>query len=212
VVNDGCTDDTEDIVLNISDKRIRYVKHDYNRGLSAARNTGMKLSRGDYINYLDSDDIFYPEKFETLIGFDGLVIGQASNYFKTRIYPGKLPSDRRKLLFGNPVHVGSTLISRAWQEKVGFFNENLTSWEDWDMLLRLIKLNCPIKNVAAPVSVYREHSNQMTRDKVNMVIERRKVIDLFYQDKPAAIYNTVKEKVYKQQAFLEKIYLRNQLE
>ena len=56
VVDDCSTDNTEEIVKGFNDHRIRYMRHDRNRGGSAARNTGIKASQGKYIAFLDSDD------------------------------------------------------------------------------------------------------------------------------------------------------------
>ena len=62
VVDDGSTDDTESVVKSIDDPRIRYLAHDTNRGGSAARNTGIKESSGEYVAFLDDDDEWLPQK------------------------------------------------------------------------------------------------------------------------------------------------------
>src|SRR5690606_5394026 len=59
VVDDGSSDNTMDVVTGIQDKRIQYVRTS-NSERGAARNTGFLRSRGEYINFLDSDDSFYP--------------------------------------------------------------------------------------------------------------------------------------------------------
>jgi tetratricopeptide (TPR) repeat protein len=74
-----------------------------------------------------------------------------------------LPERGERLLLGNPLHVGSVLLRREWQEKAGFFDETLRSYEDWDMWLRLALLGCPMSSIAQPVSQYRFHTAQMTR-------------------------------------------------
>jgi len=58
VVDDGSTDNTNEVIKEFSqkDKRILYIKHDKNKGGSAARNTGIKAARGEYIAFQDSDD------------------------------------------------------------------------------------------------------------------------------------------------------------
>ena len=56
IVNDGSTDDTKEVVKQYNDKRIVYVEHEENRGLSAACNTGFGKARGKYITKLDDDD------------------------------------------------------------------------------------------------------------------------------------------------------------
>lgn len=64
VVDDASTDDTEAVVERFDDPRVEYVRHGTNRGGSAARNTGIERSSGEYIAFLDSDDEWYPRKLE----------------------------------------------------------------------------------------------------------------------------------------------------
>jgi len=64
IVDDGSTDNTEEIVKNFNDFRINYFFHKFNQGISAARNTGIKACQGKYIAFLDSDDEWLPEKLD----------------------------------------------------------------------------------------------------------------------------------------------------
>ncbi len=64
VIDDGSVDNTEEVVKAIGDPRICYICHPSNRGGSAARNTGIEVARGEYIAFLDSDDLWAPEKIE----------------------------------------------------------------------------------------------------------------------------------------------------
>jgi len=70
VVNDGGVD-VEGVVARsrFKQQRIVYLKHAINKGLSAARNTGLKAASGDYIAYLDDDDVYYPDHIDTLVSF-----------------------------------------------------------------------------------------------------------------------------------------------
>jgi len=69
VVNDA-GGDVEGMVSRFGLKqRIVYLKHAINKGLSAARNTGLKAASGDYIAYLDDDDVYYPDHIDTLVSF-----------------------------------------------------------------------------------------------------------------------------------------------
>ncbi len=62
VVDDGSTDNTKESIESLGDERIRYVLHEKRSGANAARNTGINSARGDYISFLDSDDIFLENK------------------------------------------------------------------------------------------------------------------------------------------------------
>lgn len=64
VVDDASTDGTQQVVKNSSDPRLRYIRHERNRGAPAARNTGIEMSSGEYIAFLDDDDTWHAAKLE----------------------------------------------------------------------------------------------------------------------------------------------------
>lgn len=64
IVDDGSTDNTEEVIKSINDKKIRYFKLKVNRGACYARNYGVSKAKGKYIAFQDSDDIFLPGKLE----------------------------------------------------------------------------------------------------------------------------------------------------
>jgi glycosyltransferase involved in cell wall biosynthesis len=192
VVDDGSTDETAQVAKAFPDERIRYIYQE-NRGLSAARNTGIRQSTGKFITFLDSDDQFLPEKIETLVNIletnpdFGFAAGQAIPVDEYEhpigdLFDTPLPDDKRQLLLGNPLHVGSVMVERSWQEKVGYFDESLRSYEDWDMWLRLARAGCPMTWVAKPVSLYRFHRNQMTRLGKQMTTATFAVLDKHFTD------------------------------
>lgn len=149
VVNDGSNDDTSEVVRPFL-SRINYIVQQ-NRGLSAARNAGIRESKGDFIAILDADDIWIPTKIEKQLklfatnhklgvvgcnGFyvdaDGTVIGDFAKpcYSKTQ--------QLRALVLKNFVSGGSeALIKKECFLRIGLFDEQLKSAEDWDMWLRI---------------------------------------------------------------------------
>ena len=192
VVDDGSTDETPKIAQSFTDPRVRYI-HQENRGLSGARNTGIRNARGDFLTYLDSDDLFLPNKLSTLAQvFEsspeiGFAAGQAIPIDETdhqlgNIFDTPLPKDPSRLLLGNPLHVGSVLLRRKWQEEVGYFDESLRSYEDWDMWLRFGLAGCKMAWVNEPVSLYRFHTAQMTRIGTQMTTATFAVLDKFFDN------------------------------
>jgi glycosyltransferase involved in cell wall biosynthesis len=192
VIDDGSTDNTAIIAKNYDDQRVRYIYQE-NRGLSAARNTGIRYSNGQHITFLDSDDLFLPTKLQLLVTFFeenpqiGLVAGQAVPIDQQgtrigKIYDVPIPDDSSLLLLGNPLHVGSVMIRKTCQDLVGYFDENLHSYEDWDMWLRLMLAGCKAGWVAKPVSLYRFHTAQMTRIGPQMTKATFAVLDKIFKD------------------------------
>lgn len=190
VVDDGSTDNTSSVVHAFEDPRLQYV-FQKNQGLSSARNTGINLGRGELLSFLDSDDEFLPNKLETLLQelseheTAGLIAGQAIPVNERgervgAIFDRPFPDPVELLLLGNPIHVGSVLVSREWQDKVGLFDEGLNSYEDWDMWLRLAHAGCPMLWVDRPVSLYRFHLAQMTREGDTMTRASFAVLNKFF--------------------------------
>jgi hypothetical protein len=207
VVDDGSTDNTREVALGFHDPRVRYVYQE-NRGLSAARNNGIRSTSAPYLTFLDSDDLFLPEKLALLSSAldddpaSGLAAGQAIPVDETgrragEVFATPIPEPLERLLLGNPLHVGSVMLRRSWQERVGFFDESLRSYEDWDMWLRLAKAGCKMVWVGRPVSVYRFHTAQMTRIGGQMTTASFAVLDkIFAQDDLPAAWRILKDVAY----------------
>jgi glycosyltransferase involved in cell wall biosynthesis len=198
VVDDGSTDDTPGVAQSFNDPRLRYI-HQQNRGLSGARNTGIEHSLGEYLTYLDADDLFLPDKLATLVSalqeqpHLGFVAGQAIPIDEHdrqvgAVFASPVPGKPEEWLLGNPLHVGSVLVRREWQERVGRFDETLRSYEDWDMWLRLALDGCRMGWVAQPVAYYRFHRQQMTRIGQQMTQATFAVLDKLFSrsDLPAS--------------------------
>ncbi len=178
IVDDGSTDQTRQVAASFDDPRLRYIYKE-NAGLSAARNTGIRNSNGNYLTFLDSDDLFTLRKLELLaerlngdpeLGFvagKAILIDQNGNPLG-KIFDQPPPDDLSDLLYWNPFHVCSVMVRREWQEIAGMFDESLRAYEDWDMWLRLARLGCRMGWVAEPISYYRFHTDQMTRDRERM--------------------------------------------
>lgn len=192
VVDDGSTDHTRQVAQSFTDLRVRYV-YKTNGGLSSARNAGIRHAAGRFLTYLDSDDLFLPEKLSLLLAALqerpewGLVAGQAVLIDENgdrlgEIFDTPLPEDTTQLLLGNPLHVGSVMVRREWQERVGFFDETLRSYEDWDMWLRLARAGCQMGWMPKPVSLYRFHRAQMTRNGEQMTAATFAVLNKTFSD------------------------------
>jgi glycosyltransferase involved in cell wall biosynthesis len=150
VVDDASTDELAAALAAIADPRLRCIAHPSNRGAAAARNTGIAAARGEFVAFLDSDDVWYPEKlaFQVAAMRDQPpdVVGHVCAYdcikagYKPRqIAPNWLDQAfSRAVLFGCTCGPGTTLLCRrAAFADVGPLDEELRRHEDWDWLLRL---------------------------------------------------------------------------
>jgi glycosyltransferase involved in cell wall biosynthesis len=161
VVDDGSTDGTEDIVRSFTDPRVRYIRHDCNRGPAAARNTGIRKSKGHYVAFLDSDDEWMKEKIAVQIAAlmetgEKVIAGCTGSYriqedYIETIRPPKNASWFKLILMRCGLGPGSTLMaSRIAFETVGFFDEEFSRLEDWDWLIRYTE-GCPFACVSTPL-------------------------------------------------------------
>lgn len=178
VINDGSTDngETEKIALSYGNK-IRYIKKE-NGGVATALNLAIKEMKGDYLSWLSHDDIYKPYKIEkqietikkledkTTILFSNVeLIDEKGEIFCTTNYSNLMT--HKELCQGiYPVIKGtvngcSMLISKKCFDKVGLFNENLKTSNDYEMWLRLFK---EFKSylIEEPLIQYRIHKNQDT--------------------------------------------------
>ena len=154
VVDDGSTDDTEKVVAGFKDERIRYVQREKNGGEAAARNTGIKAAKSDYIAYQDSDDEWLPEKLarqvellrdalpEVGVIYTGFwkVDNQKKTYIPFSWVRQKNGNIHEELLNGNFIGSPVALIKKECFDRVGPFDERLRNLVDWEMWLRISKL------------------------------------------------------------------------
>jgi glycosyltransferase involved in cell wall biosynthesis len=153
VVDDASSDNTEEIVKSINDNRIIFIKHDSNKGGAAARNTGIKASKGNYVAFQDSDDEWYPEKLQlqTAVLFKApLEVGVCYSSFirinkdKRQVIP-KGNSHKfegyifKKMLRDNFVTTQTALVKKKCFDRIGMFDESLPRLQDWELWLRISK-------------------------------------------------------------------------
>jgi glycosyltransferase involved in cell wall biosynthesis len=153
IVDDGSTDGTKEVVAGFNDERIRYVRHEKNKGEAAARNTGIKAAKCNYIAYQDSDDEWLPEKLAKQmkllenappeVGVIYTGFWKTENHRKTYI-PFSWVSQKngdihKELLKGNFIGSPVVLIKKECFDRVGLFDERLRNLVDWEMWLRISK-------------------------------------------------------------------------
>ncbi len=170
VVDDGSTDNTEQIVHGYRDTRIRYIRHDKNCGLQAARNTGIRAAgASQFIAFQDDDDEWLPQKLEKQLavfrnGTPTLaVVGCGRLTYSRRTVSKVLPQCRgwifEDLLAGRATGCGTPLllVKRFPTEPDIFFDEQFPAMGERDYLLRIARHHT-IDFVMEPlIKVYRNY-------------------------------------------------------
>ena len=152
VVDDGSTDNTEEVIKSFRDERIRYIRHEKNKGGSAARNTGIKAARGKYIAFQDSDDEWLKDKLEKQVkamrNLDpGVWGGMYCGFYaiinkRIVVIRATKKGNLKKELLSKKLNIGASstlLFSREAIEEIGFFDENFERHQDWEYLIRFFR-------------------------------------------------------------------------
>jgi glycosyltransferase involved in cell wall biosynthesis len=173
VVNDASPDHTSKVVRQFNDPRIRYLIHEQNRGLSAARNTGIRASRGELVALLDGDDLFHPRKLREHVDFleKHPEIGVSYNSrFELdhsartirELWRPPLTVALRDLIFIYPFSPSDMVLRRDWAFKVNLFDESHTYvGEDLDLYCRLAMAGCKFASVDRALNYRRYHSRRV---------------------------------------------------
>jgi glycosyltransferase involved in cell wall biosynthesis len=170
MVDDGSTDNTQKLCEEyLSDTRVKYINQ-VNRGVSSARNTGIRASSGDYICFLDDDDAWLPEKVEKQLYYfssckdekiglvhtwvdhideNGDVIGHGKIETAGNIY--------NKLFEQNVINaLSSVMVKSGVFEKVGIFKEHMIHVEDIELWFRVAR-DFHVYSINEPLTRYRVH-------------------------------------------------------
>ena len=163
IIDDGSTDGTADLAATMG-QDIHWI-FQQNKGPSAARNAGLAMSQGEFIAFLDADDLWPLGKLHAQVEIllanpdAEIVLGRIKriDYSGT---PPILAADSNGSLFG--IHLGSAVFRKSVFDKVGFFDEDLRCSEDHDWFLRAREQNISIISIPRVTLLYRQHRKNMT--------------------------------------------------
>ena len=212
VIDDGSTDDTQTVVERYcrADGRIRYV-YQSNRGLSAARNRGIRECLGAYLQFLDADDMLEAQKLERHVRYlvqhpEIDVVYSPVRYFRSdrkheRHYStnepdapwmpqtsGQGPGVVRALLDRNIMAVNCPLLRRDVISRSGLFCEELAAVEDWEYWIRCAMNGTRFQYLDEPgtYALVRHHSASLSKDRVRMAIATVRMCQRFIRTAPSA--------------------------
>ena len=195
VVDDCSSDNLAEVVAQFNDQRINYIRHEINRGASTARNTGLKIAKGEYVAFLDSDDEWFADKLQkqvdvfnkshlnTGLVYTGLRWIQESD--KTVIQE-KIPNHRgnihQDLLNGSCIESLSTpLIKTVVAREAGDFDESLPARQDWDFWIRISEKST-IDFVPEVLVNYFIHPNSISSSIINKIKGTELVLEKYHDD------------------------------
>lgn len=176
VVDDGSTDRTVEVARRYGDD-LRLIQQP-NRGMSGARNTGIRASRGELIAFLDADDVWLPEYLEEQMetykanGGDCLVFCDVYAWdgrrlpTETSIIRGSVPFDASdpllSIIRGYPLPIDGVLLPRRVLLEVGLFSEQVQHGEDVNLWRRLAMQGVRFCHTPRPLALYRQRPDSLS--------------------------------------------------
>ena len=190
LVDDGSTDGTKDIAQSFDRKVLKYIWQP-NQGEGAARNRGIRDASGEWIAFLDADDIWLDDKLQRQIEFVrshpevGLVSGNkiwwdVEKDSRHLVKYGQVPIQKlnKELIVSNAVGDPSlVLVKRDLFEKVGLFRTDLHIGVDWEMWLRIARVTS-VGFIDAPLAIYRWHPKNVSHRYFTQRVESEENISL----------------------------------
>ena len=195
IVNDGSTDQIDDWAAALPDPRVRLIAQE-NQGLPGARNTGIREAQGQYIAFLDADDLWESTKLEKQmqclqanadvgVVYTWTLLVDEMGQPTGRVFASQAEGNVwQQLLETDVISNGSSaIVRRECFETVGDFDRTLTSAEDLDMWLR-IAVHYPFAVVKEPLTLYRQYASSMSKNRQRMLQNLRTVIEKAFQAAP----------------------------
>jgi len=209
VVDDGSTDNTSEILASYgNDIRVLFQE---NKGVSAARNRGVAEASGQFIAFLDSDDLWLPQKLSTQLEFfnqtpDALICQTEEVWIRNRrrVNPKKRHKKPSGMIFEPSLELclvspSAVMIRRVLFDRVGEFDVTLPACEDYDLWLR-ISCRFPVHLIDTPLIIKRGGHNDQLSSMKGLDKFRIKAIEKIInsgrlsEDQYRAAVKTLKEK------------------
>ena len=191
VVDDGSTDNTCQVIQQYGD-RIKYLSQT-NQGVAASRNLGLTTAQGEYIAFLDQDDLFFPHKLASQVTLldHNLSLGMANSGWqivnergeeKAAVQPWQqIPNlNLANLIIWKPVFLGAMLFRHSWLERSGGFDTTLEQTPDVDLVMRLAMMGCSAAWVEQTTVKYRQHEDNASKNTRLQAQELDQILDRFF--------------------------------
>jgi len=196
VVDDGSDTSLGPLLQKVFGNNFQCLRNEVSFGAAAARNRGAMAAHGEFIAFLDDDDLWLPDKLDRQVdafkkkshdvgvvycGFNfllgELVVPHQNTYYAT-------PDLRIAALTECPVGSPTPLIKKKFFDMVGGFDVEFPSCQDWDLWIRLSKV-CKFYAVTESLALYRVHGNQISTDLSKKIEGRKRILDKHFEDMQA---------------------------
>jgi len=234
IINHACTDNSADIIKQYikSDERVVSIELDINKGGPAyPRNEGIKKAHGEYIAFIDSDDVWLPNKIEEQLSFmkenklnfsssNILVIDENSEplkmlsmMYKVKLFYRSFFNLQKDFVMNNFIVLASVMVSR---HVIEFFNEdpNYIAAEDYDLWLRLLgKKDVSFGLSRKPLIKYRFMSNSLSKigNQQQQVRALHSTVDYILLEKKIELYDVIRRTLAKKMVFSWFLNIMNKL-
>lgn len=182
IVDDANDQETADIVAGLNDPRIKYLIHNTPKGAAGAYNTGMKMARGQFINFLDDDDEYLPGILGKILEaftkgskipdfvWTGITrvldMENVEKTIRTQAWPADFNNIEEGLMVSTAIGNGFGLsVKKSCIDVIGFYDETLKVGEDTDFMIRLSKKFTFRTVPEVLVKIHHHENNQLTHDK-----------------------------------------------
>ncbi|TRO67361.1 glycosyltransferase family 2 protein [Christiangramia sabulilitoris] len=179
IIDDASTDSTPSIIQEFlgKDYRIRFLKNSTNRGTHHTRNKGIKAAQGDFIAFLDADDLWKPEKLKTQLNFlsehdlnacysSYELISENGERINKKVMALPVLS-YAKLLKANYVGNLTGIYNSKMLGKI--YSPQISKRQDWALWLEVIKKGGSMQGIQEALAVYRIRKNSISRNKLEML-------------------------------------------
>jgi glycosyltransferase involved in cell wall biosynthesis len=177
VIDDNSQDDSLNKIRSFTDRRIKLVSLTKNEGAANARNQGVKIAKGKYIAFLDSDDYYEPQFIESCInklsktsseiGFMWTGVNYITNNKIKKYVWIPHRKENAYLTFLHNLHIGTNsgiIIKKKVFEKIGGFNSKLPAAEDTDLFLKITKNYEYTYVTDALINIVKDGSDRLSND------------------------------------------------
>ncbi|HEY9670899.1 MAG TPA: glycosyltransferase [Waterburya sp.] len=219
VIDDGSKDQTLERLNTIKDPRLKVFPYE-NGGVSVARNRGLAQATGEYISFLDHDDLWTPDKLELQLAAlqENPEAGVAYSWTYKMIETGDSFSPAKKVFFQGNVYPdllvynfidngSNILIRKQALESAGGFNPTLAYCADWDFYLRLAT-HWPFVLVPKPQVFYRQSSGSMSSKITLLENESLALVEKAFEEAPRELQRLKNQSLANVYRYCGKLYLQ----